>query len=515
VQVGDPFEEKRLIEASLELLDRKLVVGIQDLGGAGLTCATSETAARAGNGMDVYVSAVPLREPAMSPVEIMTSESQERMLAIVGPDALDAVNEVCARWEVRASVVGTVTAGGALRILDEPGGVVLGEIPAAMLSEDAPCYDRPASPPDDLESRRAEEPDLATLGTAGTLGSGPSDAGEDLVSMLMDFSWIYSQYDHQLFLNTVEPPGGDAAVLRAAGPGLPPSARGLAISTDSNPRWCSTDPRTGTAWLVAESAVNVACAGARAVAVVNCLNFGNPEHEEVMWQLSESVDGMAEACRALDLPVVGGNVSLYNESSGADISPTPVVAALGVIDRLVSRPPGVGLREGDSIVLLGEPARSLAGSRLAVERHQMRGGSLPALDFGALRALAGALVRSVADGLVSGVHDISDGGAALCLAEMSVRSGTGFRVSGPGVSDLAELFSEVPGRAIACTGSPDALIAVAGELGLPARVVGVAGGLRAVAEDLFDLSIADLVDAWARALPRALGEPVEVVGSRR
>jgi phosphoribosylformylglycinamidine synthase len=333
--------------------------------------------------------------------------------------------------------------------------------------------------------------------------------------MLMDFSWIFQQYDHQLFLNTVEPPGGDAAVLRVAGPGLPPSVRGLAMSTDSNPRWCSVDPRTGAGWLVAESAVNVACAGARAIAVVNCLNFGNPEHEEVMWQLSEAVDGMAEACRELALPVVGGNVSLYNESSGADISPTPVVAALGVIDTLVERPPGVRLSDGGSIVLLGETAKALAGSRLAVERHGERGGSLATLDFGALRALVGALVRAVSEGVVSGVHDVSDGGTAVCLAEMAVRSATGFRVSGGGVADQAELFSEVPGRAIACTQRPDDLLELARACGVPARVLGIAGGSRAVVEGLFDLPLEDLVDSWTSALPRALGEPLEAVGSRR
>ena len=262
---------------------------------------------------------------------------------------------------------------------------MLGDLPAAMLSDDAPCYDRPASPPKDLGSRRADEPDLT---------SRPTEPADDLLAMLMDFSWIFQQYDHQLFLNTVEPPGGDAAVLRVAGPGLPPSVRGLAMSTDSNPRWCSVDPRTGAGWLVAESSVNVACAGARPIAVVNCLNFGNPEHAEVMWQLSEAVDGMAEACRELSLPVVGGNVSLYNESSGADISPTPVVAALGVIDTLVEPPPGVRLTDGGSIVLLGRPANALAGSRLAVERHGARGGSLETLDFGALRCIVGALVRA-------------------------------------------------------------------------------------------------------------------------
>ncbi|HLX89149.1 MAG TPA: phosphoribosylformylglycinamidine synthase subunit PurL, partial [Acidimicrobiales bacterium] len=321
VQVGDPFEEKRLIEACLELLDRHVVVGIQDLGGAGLACATSETAGRAGMGMDVDVSVVPRREPAMEPFEVMTSESQERMLAIVTPADLAEVEEVCRRWEVRATVVGTVQAPapggtGRLRIMDGTGATatVLADVPAASLSDDAPLYARPLSPPPDLEARRADDP--ARLARS-------ADAGADVLAMVADASWVWQQYDHMLFLNTVVGPGGDAAVLRLGAPGLPPSRRGLAISTDSNPRWCAVDPRRGSAATVAESALNVACAGARPVALVNCLNFGNPEHPEVMWQLSEAVDGMSEACRALAIPVIGGNVSLYNESAGADIDPTP------------------------------------------------------------------------------------------------------------------------------------------------------------------------------------------------
>ncbi|MHB8594617.1 MAG: phosphoribosylformylglycinamidine synthase subunit PurL, partial [Acidimicrobiales bacterium] len=311
VQVGDPFEEKRLIEACLELLDKHLVVGIQDLGGAGLSCATSETAGRGAMGMDVDVSAVARREPGMEPFEVMTSESQERMLAIVTPADRRALEEVCRRWEVRASVIGTVTepdaAGvGRLRIFDAPGGVLLADVPAASLSDDAPLYDRPMAPPPGLAARRADDP--ARL-------AAPDDCGAEVLAMLGDASWVYRQYDHQLFLNTVEGPGGDAAVLRLSAPGLPASRRGLALSTDANPRWCALDPRGGTAATVAESALNVACAGARPVALVNCLNFGNPEHPEVMWQLSESIDGMAEACCALGLPVVGGNVSVYHESA--------------------------------------------------------------------------------------------------------------------------------------------------------------------------------------------------------
>ncbi|HUD17394.1 MAG TPA: phosphoribosylformylglycinamidine synthase subunit PurL, partial [Acidimicrobiales bacterium] len=448
VQVGDPFEEKRLIEACLELLGRGLVVGIQDLGGAGLACATSETAGRAGMGMDVDVGAVPRREAGMEPFEVLTSESQERMLAIVTPADRAEVEEVCRRWEVRATVIGIVTApapsgggavgGGRLRILDTPGGEVLADVPAASLSDDAPLYDRPQAAPADLERRRADDP--AALGP-------PADCGAEVLGMLADTSWVWRQYDHQLFLNTVAGPGGDAAVLRLAAPGLPASRRALALSTDSNPRWCAVDPRAGTALTVAESALNVACTGARPVALVNCLNFGNPEHADVMWQLSESIDGMAEACRALAIPVIGGNVSLYNESGGADIDPTPVVAVLGVIDDLARRPPGAVFVAGTALVLLGATDRSLAGSRWAVERHGHRGGVLPVLDLAVHSALLRLVADVVADGdLVAGVHDVSDGGIGLALAECAVHSGLGCVVES--IDGHAELFSESPGRVV-------------------------------------------------------------------
>ncbi len=498
VQVGDPFEEKRLIEACLELLDRHLVVGIQDLGGAGLTCATSETAARAGMGMDVDVSVVPRREPGMEPFEVMTSESQERMLAIVAPGDRDAVEEVCRRWEVRASVVGIVTAGGRLRILDGFGGAVLADVPAASLSEDAPLYDRPIAAPADLEARRSKGPDTLPA---------PADCGDDIVAMLADASWVYRQYDHQLFLNTVVEPGGDAAVLRLAAPGLPPSRRALALSTDSNPRWCALDPRVGTAMTVAESALNVACVGARPIAVVNCLNFGNPEHPEVMWQLSESIDGMAEACLGLGLPVIGGNVSFYNESAGADIDPTPTIAVLGVVDRLERRPPGAGFAVGTKIVLLGAVDASLAGSRWAVERRGHRGGALPAFDAAAHRRLLDLVVALVtSDGLVRGIHDVSGGGLGVALAECAVRSGVGCVVSG--ISGHGELFGESAGRVVLCTDRADDVLALAAEGGVPAAVIGGAGGERIVVDGLVDMMVADATASWRAALPEALGETV-------
>ncbi|MDQ4089575.1 MAG: phosphoribosylformylglycinamidine synthase subunit PurL, partial [Actinomycetota bacterium] len=360
VQVGDPFEEKRLIEACLALFDNDLVVGIQDLGGAGLCCATSEIASNGGLGMDVDVRTVPLREAGMVPAEIMTSESQERMLAIVEPGDLDAVLDVCRRWEVQATVVGTVTTGGRLRILDGPGGEVLADVPAATLHDDAPRYRRALEPPADLDDRRADDP--ARL-------PAPKDCGPAVLDMLADTSWVWSQYDHQLFLNTGDGPGGDAAVLRLKAPGLPASRRALALTTDSNSRWCALDPRKGTALLVAEAVLNVACVGARPLAVVNCLNFGNPEHPEVMWQLSEAIDGLADTCQAVGLPVVGGNVSLYNSSDGVDIDPTPVIGVLGLIDELERRPPGAGLRAGSQLLQLGAASSALAGSRWAETAH--------------------------------------------------------------------------------------------------------------------------------------------------
>jgi phosphoribosylformylglycinamidine synthase subunit PurL len=504
VQVGDPFEEKRLIEACLQLLDEALVLGIQDLGGAGLTCATSETASRGGVGMDVDVTAVPRREPGMQPWEVMTSESQERMLAIVTPEAVDRVLDVCRKWEVRATVVGRVTGTGALRILDGWDGPVLADVPAVTLHDDAPLYHRPMAPPADLDARRADDP--ARL-------PAPRDCGADLLALLVDPSWVYRQYDHQLFLNTVVAPGGDAALLRLAAPGVPTTpgrTRGLALSTDGNPRWCSLDPRAGTALVVAESTLNVACVGARPVALVNCCNFGNPEHPEVMWQLSEAIDGMAEACRALSVPVIGGNVSLYNESRGRDIDPTPVVGVLGLVDRLQRPPPGSGLVEGSHLLVLGTagaPAISLAGSRWAVDLHGHRGGQLPDLDLDLHRRLI-EVVRDLVGGapaLVDGVHDISDGGLGVALAEMAVRSQVGFRVAG--IPDHLALFGEGPSRVVVSVASP-ALAEVqarAAAAGLGVVEIGRAGGDRLVVDGLVDVSLAEARAAWLGALPEALG----------
>jgi phosphoribosylformylglycinamidine synthase len=456
--------------------------------------------------MDVDVTAVPLREEGMEPWEVMTSESQERMLAIVTPDSWAAVAEICATWEVRATVVGKVTApdpaeGGRLRIRDGFDGAILADVPAASLSDDAPLYDRPRRRPA-AQASQAVVP--------------PEDCAADLLSLLRSPRWVYRQYDHQLFLNTVVGPGGDAALLRLAGPGLPPSARGVAVTTDSNPRYCALDPRLGTVLTLAEGVANLACVGATAVAVVNCLNFGNPEHPEVMWQLSECIDGLAEACRALSLPVIGGNVSLYNESGGADIDPTPVLGVLGLVDVLVAPPPGLAWEEGDTLVLLGTRAApdgsfSLEGSRWATERRQHRSGTLPAVDLerhATACAFVAGLVGTIVSGdheppLLSAVHDVSSGGLAVALGEMAVSAGTGCAVA---LDDPSELFTEVPSRFVVATAMPDDLCTRAEHLGLAAFVLGRAGGDRVVVGDLLDLPVEALREAHEGNLARLVGD---------
>jgi len=496
VQVGDPYEEKRLIEACLALLDEKLVVGIQDLGGAGLTCATSETASRGGVGMDVDINAVPAREPNMEPFELMTSESQERMLAIVEPSDLDEVLAICERWEVRAAVVGKVTDGAALRILDGFEGEVLADVPAVSLHDAAPLYDRQRAAPADLQARRADR--------ASALPA-PADSGAALLSLLCDTSWIWSQYDHQLFLNTVVGPGSDATLLRLKHPATGvDTGKGLGLTTDGNHRWCSVDPRAGTALTIAESVLNLACVGARPLALVNCLNFGNPEHPEVMWQLSESIDGMAEACLAFDVPVVGGNVSLYNESRGANIAPTPIVGLLGIVDELTAIPPGLTWNDGDRLVVLGSGESVLDGSAWAASVGH-GGGTLPDLDYEHHLVVA-ELVRSlVADGLLTAVHDISTGGLGVALAEMAIASKVGFIAAR--TPDHAALFSEAPSRVVVAAAADQLteVVARAEAVGVDASRIGLASGDRLAFKGLLDVGLNEATAAWTDRLPAALG----------
>jgi len=382
-------------------------------------------------------------------------------------------------------------------------------VPAASLSDDAPLYDRPRLAP--AHGRPAATPPAPPL---------PADCAADLLALLRSARWVWRQYDHQLFLNTVAGPGADAALLRLAGPGLPPSERGVAITTDSNPRACALDPRAGTALVLAEAVANLACVGATAVAVVNCLNFGNPEHPEVMWQLSECIEGMAGACDALSLPVIGGNVSLYNESGGSDIDPTPVLGVLGLVDAVRAQPPGPAWSDGDAVVLLGARAAAdgtfpLEGTRWATERRDRRGGigtgGVPAVDFAAHAALCAFVAGLVSDqvgavggsGLVRAVHDVSGGGLAVALAEMASAGATGCVLAG---IEPAELFTELPSRFVLATADPDELCARSAAAGIPAAVLGRAGGDRLSLGDVVDLPLHVVGAAEDLNLARALGD---------
>jgi phosphoribosylformylglycinamidine synthase subunit PurL len=523
VQVGDPFEEKRCIEACLELLDAGLAIGVQDLGAAGISCAASETAAKTGAGMDVDLARIAKREPGMNAVEVMTSESQERMLAIVTPENLEPVLELCRRWEIRASVIGRVTDTARFRVFDgrfdaigvpganptpprgdapSPGSsdtAPVADVPVESLG-DGPVYDRPVAVPEQLAAVQAADPaiELGRLFPAG------SDLSDELLRLLAaptiaDKSWVYRQYDHQLFLNTVVGPGGDATVLR-----LPDTARALALVTDGKARFCALDPSVGAQLAVVEAARNLACVGATPRALVNCLNFGNPEHPEVMWQFAEAVDGMSAACRALGIPVIGGNVSFYNESRGRDIDPTPVVGLVGVIESLTDVPPPAALVPGHDIVLLGSTRPEVGGSEWAT-RHGLRGGVPPTVDLDVAIVLHGLVTALVRDRVVGGVHDCSDGGLAVALAEMAIAGDTGAHLTLEAAA--VSWFSESTSRVVVSVASDrlEAVLAQAASAGVPATVIGRADGDRLVAPGAFDVALASAGAAWRDAIPRALG----------
>jgi phosphoribosylformylglycinamidine synthase len=481
VQVGDPFEEKKLIEACLELYEKGLVVGVQDLGAAGLSCATSEPAGRAGVGMEVDLDRVHTRESGMTAPELLMSESQERMMAFVTPDKVDEVLAIADKWEIDSAVVGEVKAGGTLRISHR--GEVVAELPAATLADNAPLYDRPAQRPAWLDEVQARPgPDISS--------HDPADLLRDLLDdpAIGSSAWIHEQYDHMLFLNTVVGPGSDGSLLRIKG-----TEKGLAVSTDGNGRLCFLEPRIGGARLVYEAALNVAVTGARPIAVVDNLNFGNPEKPEVMWQFKESVEGISEACEALDIPVVGGNVSFYNETDGADINPTPVVGLLGLADPMPEVPPRISrATDGMELWLVGpEASANLAGTAVQRLLGDEPGGIPTAPDPATARnviALAADLAHTAPV-----LHDISDGGMAVAAAEISIASGIGVSVDVP----IAEIFSEDPHRF---------LVGIApGSINLPpeARKVGVFGGNQIVINGS-PLDLESAASSYREALPRRM-----------
>jgi phosphoribosylformylglycinamidine synthase subunit PurL len=470
VQIGDPFAEKKLMECSLELLDRGLLVSLQDLGAAGLTSSSSEMASKGGLGLDIHVDRVPLREPGMEPFEIMVSESQERMLCVVEPARVDEVLAVCSTWETTATAIGEVTDSGRLRVLRD--GEVVGDMPVPALVDDCPLYDlapeKPATPIYPAPRRRVETDDPRELLPA-LLRS------DNIASRLP----VFEQYDCLVQSRTVRRPDeADAAVLLlpATGAGAEPPA--IAVSIDGSGRRVACDPYRGTVEAVLECAANLACVGAEPLGLTNCLNFGNPEKPHIAWQLSESVRGMADACRALEVPVVGGNVSLYNEGPEGPIYPTPVV---GMVGRLLdaARAGRLGFaQEGDAIAFVGPFQPSLPGSELAKLRGEALPDGLPEVDVALVRRTLEVVREAVRSGSVHSAHDLSEGGFAVALAECCLAGGRGAQVDFRGAGSEGErvlelLFGEGPGG-ILLSGPRPALAAIAREV--PTTLFGVVGG---------------------------------------
>jgi phosphoribosylformylglycinamidine synthase len=498
VQVGDPFTEKVLIECCLALFDRDLVTGIQDLGGAGLSCATTETAGHGDGGMHVQLESVPLREASMSPIEVLTSESQERMLAIVAPANVDEVLGLCDRWGVLATVIGEVTDGNHLVVTwhDE----VVVDVPPRSLADEGPVYHRPIARPD-------TEQDALAADTSATLPR-PSTA-EELQATLLRLvaspelcsrAWVTEQYDRYVLGGTVLAMPHDAGVVRLSDD----STRGVALALDGNGRFAMLDPRAGAQLALAEAHRNVACSGATPIAVTDCLNFGSPEDPAVMWQFAEATAGLAQACRELGTPVTGGNVSFYNQTGQTAINPTPVIGVLGVIDDVATRVPSGFVAAGHDLVLLGETADELDGSAWAWVEHDHLGGRPPAVRLAAEKALAELLVHCCAHSLVTTAHDLAEGGLAQTLVEASLINQIGAAVSIEG-DPFVELFSESSARALVATTDTDALLAAAAAGGVPARRIGVTGGGSLVVEGSIDVPLAELRAASERTFPALFG----------
>jgi phosphoribosylformylglycinamidine synthase len=497
VQIGDPFTEKLLIEACLELIEKDLLVGLQDLGGAGLTCAASESAARAGTGVDVDLDAVPLREEGLEAFEILTSESQERMLCIVHPSKLVDVSAVCEKWGLHAPVIGTVVPGGNLKVTSR--GDVVADVPARSLADDGPVYERPMTAPVSTAAPHAPDPAKADIDLRDAflhVLSSPNIASK---------RWVFEQYDSIVQHGTVKGPGSsDAAIIR-----IDDTRKAIALSSDGAGRYGALDPYLGAAHAVAEAARNVAVTGATPLAITNCMNFGNPERPEVMWQFAESVRGLRDACLAFDTPVTGGNVSFYNESGSSAIWPTPIVGMLGLIgDYRRAVPAAFPAEAGRAIYLLGETMSEFGGSEFAETVLGRIDGAPPSLDFEREAALHRLLVESADGALVSSAHDCSGGGLAVALAESAMAGGIGFQVWLDNDAVLTELFSESASRAIVSAGSADdagsRLEAACERLGVPFRKIGATGGHSMKFDELFTVPLVEARDAYEGAIPRLL-----------
>ncbi len=522
VQVGDPFSEKLLLEACLEAMRAGAIVGIQDMGAAGLTSSSCEMGARAGTGLEINLDLVPQREAGMTAYEMMLSESQERMLIVAKRGHERQLIEIFHRWDLDAVVIGQVIAEQRLRAIHK--GEVVADIPTKALTEEAPRYDRPqrsfAISTEDV--RPKIEAAISNL-ESRISNLEPQTGGESqvysevlrrLVSSpnLASKRWVYRQYDHMVRTNTVVPPGSDAAALR-----VKETRRSLAMSLDCNSRYCHLNPREGAKLAVAEAARNVVCAGARPLAITNCLNFASPERPEVMWAFSETIDGMAEACRALGTPVTGGNVSFYNETEGAGVYPTPVIGMLGLIEDARHTTTQWFKEAGDAILLLGVTRNDLGASELLSVLTGEASGAVPRLDLEAEKAVQKACLEAIQTGLVRSAHDCSDGGLAVALAESCFssygRDAIGARIdldehaALSGVDDpLALLFAESPSRIIISVRPEDAAAvrAIAGGRGAACATIGETGGpnlsFARSGRTLFEVEVSKLEEEWRDSL---------------
>jgi len=506
VQVGDPFMEKLLLEACLEVMRSDALVGIQDMGAAGLTCSTCEMGSRAGTGVEIDVSHVPQRETGMTPYEIMLSESQERMLLVVKQGHEQDVERIFEKWDLHAVRVGTVTGDGLLRVRDQA--TIVAEIPNRCLTDEAPVYRRPTRPADYIaEAQRLNLEDCRQV-------IAPADALKKLLAApnIASKRWVYRQYDHMVRTNTIGMPGTGAGIVRVKG-----TNRALAMSVDGNGRACYLDPFRGAALAVAEAARNVACVGAEPIGATNCLNAGNPERPEIMWQFEQMVDGISAACQALDIPITGGNVSLYNETDGRAIYPTPVIGVVGLIEhakRLCGRMfPAADL----VIVLLGRPGAGLGGSEYLKLMYSLVRGRPEAVDFEAERSLQRVVIHGIREGLIRSAHDCADGGFAVTMAECCFDTGgIGAEVDIPAAPAKGDsrwtvpstLFGEVPSRIIVSVAQRDAqtVLMRAADAGVPARTIGKTGGSRLkIAVDgrtAIDLAVSEAETIWSTALER-------------
>jgi phosphoribosylformylglycinamidine synthase len=503
VQVGDPFMEKLLLEACLEVMRTDAVVGVQDMGAAGLTCATSETGSRGGVGIDIDVARVPQREIGMTPYEIMLSESQERMLLIVKQGRESEVERIFEKWDLHAVRIGEVTSDGWLRVRAD--GAVVAEVPNRALTDEAPVYERPTREPDGrAEVARIPVDELRA-------GPPPLEAFLALVGApdVASKAWVYRQYDHMVRTNTIAPAGHGAGVVRIKG-----TRRALAMSVDGNGRFCQLDPRQGARLALAEAARNVACAGGLPIGATNCLNFGSPERPEIMWQFAEAVAGLGEACRALDIPITGGNVSLYNETDGRAILPTPIVGVVGLVEDAAHVRTRVFPARGLDIVMLGDGPGELGGSQYLKTIHGMIRGRPPALDLARERAVERLVVDLIARDLVRSAHDCAEGGAAVALAECCFDSGgIGAEVSlAPAVSGgavnvvAATLFGESASRVLVSADPMQTagILSAARAAGVPAVCVGRTGGpairIAVGGERAIECRVSDAETRWRRGL---------------